>query len=234
MNAHARFGALLSAATLLVLAACRAGPNYHPPSLPAGADTPLVSLDPKLETAEAPTDAWWQLYRDHRLDELVQEALQVNRDLAAADANFAAARAALSGAESARYPSTELTAEATYGRDPITQEILEISGYPPQQMWLFADIFQVAYEVDLFGRVRRSIEEAGANADAVAAARDGVRVIVAANTGGEFNKDLRQLLFSHRPRSTPTTLFSGFVPYQRPQVERFFAASARALPALAD
>jgi NodT family efflux transporter outer membrane factor (OMF) lipoprotein len=185
MNTNTRSGAL-SAATLLLLAACRAGPNYHPPSLPAGAETPLVSLDPMLETAEAPADAWWQLYRDHRLDALVQEALKVNRDLAAADANFAAARAALSGAESARYPSTELTAEAVYGRDPITQEILEISGYPPQKMWLFTDIFQVAYEVDLFGRVRRSIEEAGANADAVAAARDGVRVIVAANTARSY------------------------------------------------
>jgi phosphonate transport system substrate-binding protein len=78
---------------------------------------------------------------------------------------------------------------------------------------------------------------ANAEATTVIARRDGLPtplVIVAANTGGEFNKDLRQLLFSHRPRSTPTTLFSGFVPYQRPQVERFFAASARALPALAD
>jgi phosphonate transport system substrate-binding protein len=44
-------------------------------------------------------------------------------------------------------------------------------------------------------------------------------VIVGANTAGEFKKDLRQLLFSHRPRLTPTTLFSGFVPYQRQQVE---------------
>jgi phosphonate transport system substrate-binding protein len=58
--------------------------------------------------------------------------------------------------------------------------------------------------------------------------------IVGANTGGEFKKDLRQFLFSHRPRITPTTLFAGFVPYQRQQVQEFFAASARALPALAD
>lgn len=59
-------------------------------------------------------------------------------------------------------------------------------------------------------------------------------VIIGANTSGEFKRDLRQLLFSHRPRITPTTLFSGFVPYQRQQVEEFFAASVRALPALAD
>jgi phosphonate transport system substrate-binding protein len=59
-------------------------------------------------------------------------------------------------------------------------------------------------------------------------------LIVGANTDDDFKKDLSQLLFSHRPRITPTTLFCGFVPYQRQQVEEFFAASARALPALAN
>jgi phosphonate transport system substrate-binding protein len=75
---------------------------------------------------------------------------------------------------------------------------------------------------------------ANAEATRVIARRDNLPtplVIVAANTAGEFKKDLRQLLFSHHPRITPTTLFSGFVPYQRQQVEGFFAASARALPA---
>jgi hypothetical protein len=42
----------------------------------------------------------------------------------------------------------------------------------PQTIWLFEDIFQAAYEVDLFGRVHRAIEVANANADSVAAARD--------------------------------------------------------------
>jgi phosphonate transport system substrate-binding protein len=76
---------------------------------------------------------------------------------------------------------------------------------------------------------------ANAEATRVIARRDNLPtplVIVGANTAGEFKKDLRQLLFSHRPQITPTTLFSGFVPYQSQQVEEFFAASARALPAL--
>jgi phosphonate transport system substrate-binding protein len=78
---------------------------------------------------------------------------------------------------------------------------------------------------------------ANAAATRVIARRDDLPtpvVIVGANTGGEFKKDLRQLLFSHRPRITPATLFSGFIPYQRQQVEAFFAASARALSARAD
>jgi phosphonate transport system substrate-binding protein len=58
-------------------------------------------------------------------------------------------------------------------------------------------------------------------------------VIVGANSDGAFKQDLRQLLFSYRPRVTPTTLFAGFVPYERQQVEEFFGAGSRALPALA-
>jgi multidrug efflux system outer membrane protein len=51
---------------------------------------------------------------------------------------------------------------------------------------VFEDIFQAAYEVDLFGRVHRAIEAANANADAVAAIRDGVRVVVAAETARAY------------------------------------------------
>jgi NodT family efflux transporter outer membrane factor (OMF) lipoprotein len=177
---------LLTSAAALAFAACRAGPDYHTPSLPPGAETPLVSVNPKVETEAAPPDAWWRLYSDSRLDALVQEGFKANRDLAAANANFAAARAALSAVRAARYPSTEVSLAGVYGRDPTTEEILEIGGHSPQNLWLFEDIFQAAYEVDLFGRVRRSIEAAGANTDSVAAARDGVRVLVAAGTARAY------------------------------------------------
>ena len=182
----AQAAAILMATVALALDGCRAGPDYHAPSLPQGAETPLLSVNPKLEAVTAPPDAWWRLYSDSRLDELVQEGFRANRDLAAADANFAAARAALSAARAARYPSTEVALSGVYGRDPTTKEILEIGGHPPQDLWVFEDIFQVAYEVDLFGRVRRSIEAAGANTDSVAAARDGVRVLVAAGAARAY------------------------------------------------
>jgi NodT family efflux transporter outer membrane factor (OMF) lipoprotein len=51
---------------------------------------------------------------------------------------------------------------------------------------LLEDVVQAAYEVDLFGRVHRAIEVANANADSVAAARDGVRVVVAAETARAY------------------------------------------------
>jgi NodT family efflux transporter outer membrane factor (OMF) lipoprotein len=168
------------------LAACRVGPNYHTPALPKGTEAPLVSLNPAAETPALPPDAWWHLYEDPRLDALMQEALRANRSLAAADANFAAARAALSAVHAQRYPSTTAVAGGIYGRDAATDEILELTGRPPQTFWLFEDIFQAAYEVDLFGRVHRAVEAANANADAVAAIRDEVRVVVAAETARAY------------------------------------------------
>ncbi len=168
------------------VAACRVGPNYHAPALPNNAQAPLVSVKETAEVTGEPPDAWWRLYSDPRLDELVQQALRANRDLAAADANFTAARAALSVAHASRYPSTEVSAAGVYGRDAVTDEILELQGQRPQTIWLFEDVFQVAYEVDLFGRVHRAIEAANANADSVAALRDSVRVVVAAEAARAY------------------------------------------------
>jgi NodT family efflux transporter outer membrane factor (OMF) lipoprotein len=182
-------GAAIAAVTLVAmacLAACHAGPNYRTPAPPAGAEAPLVSLDAALETAAPPPAAWWRLYDDPRLDALVREALTANRDLAAADANLVAARAALSAVHAERYPSTEVAAAGTRGRDPTTEEILELGGHRPQTIWLWEDVFQATYEVDLFGRIHRAIEQAGANAESVAAARDSVRVVVAAETARAY------------------------------------------------
>jgi len=168
------------------LAACRVGPNYHAPALPSGAEAALVSLNAAVETPAPPPDAWWRLYNDSRLDALVEEALKANRTLAAADANFSAARAVLSAARANRYPSTAVFAGGLRGRDAVTDEILELGGHPPQTIWLWEDIIQAAYEVDLFGRVHRAIEVANANAESVAAARDSVKVVVAAETARAY------------------------------------------------
>ena len=176
----------IAAIVILFLVSCHVGPNYRPPAPASGADGPLVSVNASIETPLSPPDAWWHLYNDARLDGLVQEALQANRDLAAADANFAAARAAADVVHSRRYPSTEVAASAVRGRDPVTDEILELTGQRPQTIWLYEDLFQVAYEVDLFGRIHRAIEAENATADSVAAARDSVRVLVAANTARSY------------------------------------------------
>lgn len=175
-----------AAAGAALLVACRVGPDYHAPAPPSGAEAPFISLDTSIETAQATPDWWWRLYNDERLDALVAEALNANRTLVAADANLAAARETLTEVRANRYPSTSASAGGLYGRDAVTDEILELGGQPPQTFWLFDDVIQSAYELDLFGRVHRAIQAATANADAVAAARGEVRVVVAAETARTY------------------------------------------------
>ena len=165
-----------------LVAGCAVGPAYRPPPAPAGALAPLVSTRPAAETTAAPPDDWWRLYDDPRLDGYLREAFAANTDLRIAEANLSAARAVLEAARAGAYPQTTAETAAIYGRDPTTNEILEIVGAKPQTIWLFDDILDVSYELDLFGRVRRSIEASRADTQAAAAARDAVKVTVAAET----------------------------------------------------
>lgn len=168
------------------MSACRVGPDYRPPVLPHGSDAPLTSVVAETADTAPPPDAWWQLYSDPRLDAFVLEALRANRDLAAAEANFSAARAVVAGAKAAQYPATKATVAGVYGRDPTTDEILELTGHAPETIWLLEDIFEVSYEVDLFGHVRRSVEAARASAASVAAARDALKVVTVAATARAY------------------------------------------------
>ncbi len=184
LAARPSLGALLALAACL--SACKVGPDYHAPTPPAGADAPLVSLNPAAESTEPPPDEWWRLYHDERLDAFIQEAFAANRKLASAEANFAAATAVVSAAKAGLYPATSAGFGGIYGRDVTTDEILELEGQRPLTVWLFEDLFQVGYEVDLFGKVRRTLEAAHANAEAAQAARDALKIVVAAETARAF------------------------------------------------
>ena len=165
-----------------LLTGCTVGPRYEPPAPPAGATAPLVSLNPAVETTAQPPDAWWRLYNDSRLDAYLDEAFAANTDLKAAEANLSAARAALEGARAGAYPATNVEAGAIYGRDPTTDEILELEGAKPQTTWIDDTLIDVSYEFDLFGHVRRQVEAARADAAAAEAGRDVFRITVAAET----------------------------------------------------
>ena len=93
-------------ALVAALGGCAVGPNYHAPVPPAGAEAPLVSVSPALESPTEPPDAWWRLYDDAELDGLVQQAFAANADLAVAQANLSVARASLEAARNGQYPQT--------------------------------------------------------------------------------------------------------------------------------
>ncbi|AJP57291.1 RND transporter [Pandoraea vervacti] len=167
---------------VLALAGCVAGPDYRVPqhavALSPQAERAFVAGD-DLAYADAYVDApvpdtWWTLYDDAQLNTYVAEALRANTDLRVADARLRQASAALREAQEARTIQTQAQASASFAH--VGGYTLPMSSTPQT----YALGINLSYALDLAGGIRRGIEAANANADAVAAARDQVRVVVAA------------------------------------------------------
>lgn len=171
-------------ATLALIAGCtRAGPDYHPPvsgpaTSPSATGTFLSAQDKAFSDAPLP-DHWWRLYADPRLDALVQEALAANADLRAADANLRRAEAVVRETLASRMLTTDLSGGGTLARPSGTG-----AGLPGT---LGYDLgISIGYPLDVRGKITRAIEASLADRDAVAAARDAVRVSVAAATARAY------------------------------------------------
>lgn len=170
---------LLSLLPLLV-SACAAGPAHNPPAAPSAAAGPFMTQSDGFDRAADLPDDWWRLYRDPILDDLIARAFAANTDLRVAAANLAKARAMLQESQAGRLPATNLSAGVSYG------DAVQGVGGQGERMgnaqWSRNAGVAVSWEVDLFGRIGRAIEAARADAQAVEAARDAVRVTVAAET----------------------------------------------------
>lgn len=166
---------------ILVLSACVVGPNYRPPApLPEASGGPFVSSSSGT-SAEQPPDRWWRLYDDLVLDRLIGRALAANTDLRVAAANLARAQGVLRESRSHRLPSSDVSVDVSRG-DPSSIA----SHGNGEKLWSYTEGMSVEWEVDLFGRITRSLEVARADRDAVAAARDHVAVVVAAETARAY------------------------------------------------
>ena len=167
----------------LLLGGCAVGPDYRPPQVTAG---PLPFVPTAVAQADPVRPDWWRLYGDPALDQLVAEAIAANTDLRVAEANFDAARAALRQSQAARLPATQAIAGGTYGRSTTTTQIADAAGHAASDTWLYEAGFDMAYEVDLFGRVRRAVEASRDDAAAAGAARDAVRIAIVAETVRDY------------------------------------------------
>lgn len=171
----------------VALSGCAVGPRYVQPAPPATAAGAFASAPLAPVSSEATQGNWWRLYQDPVLDRLVAEALTENRDLEAAAANLAYAQGLLGEARSGLLPSTSLSAGASYGRSSVGNAFAQAAGKSHAASdWGYSTGFTAAYQVDLFGQVRRQIEAARANAGAASAAEDAVRVTVAAETTAAY------------------------------------------------
>ncbi|HEY7810796.1 MAG TPA: efflux transporter outer membrane subunit [Allosphingosinicella sp.] len=175
----ARF--LLPAISALALAACTTvGPDYQAPSpasVEPSAAAPFASAaaSPAF-TGDEPPGRWWSLFRDPLLDRLIEQALAANTDLRVAAANLQQARAVLREVRGNRLPSTTVSGGAGYGD----------SGQAGGTGASFDAGFDVGYQLDLFGRLRRATEASRADVEAVQAAFDLARITVAAETARAY------------------------------------------------
>jgi multidrug efflux system outer membrane protein len=153
---------------LLVTASCAVGPDYHRPDA-----APSAPAEWRWKVAEprdaVPKGPWWNIFNDDALARLETNALANNQDLRAAVARVDQARAAARLTRSQFFPELSLDPAASRqrvsGNEPIP--------FPIKLKPVYLDSFQVpldlSYEVDLWGRVRRSFESARAQAQAGAA-----------------------------------------------------------------
>lgn len=164
-----------------LLAGCAAGPNYVKPDVGPLPVTWKVEA-PWRESAPGdtmPKGPWWQRYADDQLDGYEKQALAASPTLALANARLAQARAQLSAVSGAQYPTVGVGTRAA--REKISAD-RPLSAYnTPNQTTVqneFSVNFTVNYEVDLAGRVRRSIEGAKASAEQSAADLENTRLLL--------------------------------------------------------
>ncbi|MDB5933261.1 MAG: efflux transporter outer rane subunit [Massilia sp.] len=178
----------LAAAMLAALAGCgTVGPDYRVPANAVvnrpGAGAPFAgAAETPFQSAALPPQ-WWRLYQDRTLDGLIQKAFAANTDLRIAAANLAKARALQDEVEVAAGPVAGINAAPGYGRASAAAK-----GHPGTLPagWTHDVGLGVSYQADLFGKIARAVEAAGADTEAARAGYDATRVMVAADTARAY------------------------------------------------
>ena len=168
MRHSARFVSALLVATLL--SGCAIGPNYERPAVAQPETFRGQAAAEATSLADAP---WWEAFQDPMLKALIQEALRNNYDAAIAAARVQEARANFGVARSDLFPSLDYG--ATVGRARIPLGGLNLpDGTDHRTDDIFAGTVRMSWELDIWGRVRRSNEAARATLFATEDARRGV------------------------------------------------------------
>lgn len=170
---------ILVASSLLLAATSVAavGPDYQRPEI----DSP-VAWKVATPSAGLPRGAWWTLFNDATLDDLVARALAANQDLVAAAARVEQARAAAGLARSAYLPSIGAGASVERARTSRTTDNV----FPVAESTTHRGALDASWELDLFGRVRRLNEGARADVAARAADLENVRLALTAEVAATW------------------------------------------------
>jgi len=165
---------VLAVATAL-LSACAVGPDYRAPV------PPDVNLHNATGEAFAPGVAvaqWWAQFDDPVLEKLVSDSLLANPDLRLAMTRVSAARAVFSERRLDPWPHVGAAATGDRTRQP------DAAGGGIDEVYTLG--FDAAWELDLFGRLRRGAEAARADLQAEQAGLDDVQVSIAAEVARNY------------------------------------------------
>jgi NodT family efflux transporter outer membrane factor (OMF) lipoprotein len=196
MNHSSNFPVAALLTLLLVSAGCMVGPNYK---RPAAAAPPAFKEQPPATFKEAdaagwkqsqPGDAyskgrWWELYNDAALNELEEQVGVSNQNILQAEAQYRQAKAAVSVARAALLPTAATTPAATFGgsgNGADTGSSLGASG----SRKLFSLPFNVAWEPDLWGNIRRGVTASTATAQSLAANVGNARLLYQAELAQDY------------------------------------------------
>ena len=178
---------------------CMVGPKYHRPAV----DTPTayrdLSQNPQMQsqTASYADLAWWQVFQDPKLQELIRTALKQNYDLQLAAERINAARAQLAITRSSLFPQVAGNANFSGGK-----ENLEQSRYN-----FLTTTADAAFQLDFFGRLRRANEAARAQLLATEDARQVVVLTLVGDVASDYFTLLQldlQLQITNETVSTQT------------------------------
>jgi outer membrane protein, multidrug efflux system len=173
---------VLTMATAAMLGGCTVGANYARPQMPIPAEHRFVqNTSQAASLADAP---WFQVFDDPMLQALIKEALANNLDLQAAVARVEEARARAGIARSFLYPQVEGVANYTVRQ--ATDSTPRITGNEGNTEQTGVYGFQLAWEIDLFGRIRRQTEAAVALALASEQGRRGVMVTLVGDVATNY------------------------------------------------
>jgi NodT family efflux transporter outer membrane factor (OMF) lipoprotein len=176
--------------TASALCGCAVGPTYRPPAADA-LGVPQAYGITAAPAAPADLAAWWRQLNDPLLTQLVERATAANLDIAVSRSRLVQAREQLIQARSVLLPVLDGSAgvgrTATWARKTTTS----FGGFPlvtggntaADQFSLGLD---ASWQADIFGGVRRNVEEARANSDAALFSLQGVRTSVAGEVATNY------------------------------------------------
>ena len=181
--------AALVSVLAFVIGGCTVGPNYSRPTIPVPDNHRGALEAPQAESlADIP---WWELFNDPVLQELTRDALRNNYDLRTAAARVEEARAQIGITRSFLYPQVTLDGGGSAEQvSRVSEPLRALGANRTFQNW-FATL-GLTWEIDVFGRIRREAEAAGARYVASEMDRRAVYITLVADVAQSYF-NLREL-----------------------------------------